>query len=230
MGSLFIVGGPIGNLEDITLRALRILREVDLIFAEDTRVTRKLLSHFEIKTPLAFTHLRNESMAAEKILQVLLAGKSVALITDSGTPGISDPGAFIVAKVRELASEKKHFSPPFKIEAIPGPSALTAAISVAGLPFRRFLFIGFLPRKKGRAKIFQEIAAVVYPVIFFESPHQILKTLSAFQTFAPSKRIIICRELTKVHEEVIGGSPEELTEFLRRQPEKINGEFVVIVH
>ena len=219
---LYIVATPIGNLEDITLRALRVLKEADLIFAEDTRVAKKLLAHFGIGTPIAKRHTRDEQKAAEELIIALDAGKNVALISDAGMPGISDPGAFIVAQVRKKL-------PDIKIEAVPGPSALAAAISVAGISANEFLFFGFLPHKKGRETLFKEIAASERAVVFYESPHRILRTLESLKKFAPKKKITICRELTKIYEEVIGGTATELLDFSEKYPEKVRGEFVVIV-
>ena len=230
----YIVATPIGNLEDITLRALRVLKEVDLIFAEDTRVAKKLLAHFGIGTPIAKRHTRDEQKAAEEIIVELEAGKNIALISDAGTPGISDPGAFIVQKVREWGKKVQPFSrskvePFIKIEAVPGPSALAAAISVAGVPANEFLFLGFLPHKKGRETLFKEIAVSERVVIFYESPHRILRTLESLKKFAPEKKITICRELTKIYEEVISGTATELLEFFSKNQDKVRGEFVVIV-
>ena len=223
---LYIVATPIGNLEDITLRALRILKKVDLIFAEDTRVAKKLLAHFGIGTPIAKRHTRDEQKAAEEIIVELEAGKNIALISDAGTPGISDPGAFIIQKVREWGKKVRPF---VKIEAVPGPSAFAAAISVAGISANEFLFLGFLPHKKGRETLFKEIAASERAVVFYESPHRILKTLESLKKFSPEKKITICRELTKIYEEVIGGTAVDLLEFFEKYPEKVRGEFVVIV-
>src|SRR3990167_7531503 len=211
---LYIVATPIGNLEDITLRALRVLKEVDLIFAEDTRVAKKLLAHFGIGTPIAKRHTRDEQKAAEELIIALDAGKNVALI--------SDPGAFIVAQVRKKL-------PDIKIEAVPGPSALAAAISIAGISANEFLFFGFLPHKKCRETLFKEIAVSEKVVIFYESPHRILRTLESLKKFAPEKKITICRELTKIYEEVIGGTATEFLDFFEKQSEKVRGEFVVIV-
>ncbi|MFA6272880.1 MAG: 16S rRNA (cytidine(1402)-2'-O)-methyltransferase [Candidatus Paceibacterota bacterium] len=219
---LYIVATPVGNLEDITLRALRVLKDVDLIFAEDTRVAKKLLAHFGIGTPIVRRHTRDEQKAAEEIIVALDIGKNAALISDAGTPGISDPGSFIVAQVRKEL-------PEIKIEVVPGPSALAAAISVAGVSANEFLFLGFLPHKKGRETLFKEIAATARPVIFYESPHRILKTLESLKKFTPEKKITICRELTKIYEEVITGSAAELVEFFTKNSEKVRGEFVVLV-
>ena len=156
----------------------------------------------------------------------LEAGKNIALISDAGTPGISDPGAFIIQKVREWGKKVRPF---VKIEAVPGPSALAAAISVAGISANEFLFLGFLPHKKGRETLFKEIAASERAVVFYESPHRILKTLESLKKFSPEKKITICRELTKIYEEVIGGTAVDLLEFFEKYPEKVRGEFVVIV-
>ena len=234
MGTLYIVATPIGNLEDITLRALRILKEVDLIACEDTRVTKKLLDHYQIKTPTVSYHQHSQVGKINFLISQLKFGKNVALVSDAGTPGISDPGAFIVQKVREWGKKVQPFSrskvePFIKIEAVPGPSALAAAISVAGVPANEFLFLGFLPHKKGRETLFKEIAVSERVVIFYESPHRILRTLESLKKFAPEKKITICRELTKIYEEVISGTATELLEFFSKNQDKVRGEFVVIV-
>lgn len=231
-GILYIVATPIGNLEDITLRALRVLKEADVIFAEDTRVTKKLLAHFEIGTPMARTHTRDEKRAAAEIISVLQNGKNVALVSDAGTPGISDPGAFLVQKIREVL-------PDAKIEPVPGASALAAALSVAGVLVSDFIFLGFLPHKKGRETLFKEIAESKRAVVFYESPHRILKTLESLKTYlgaqlpndklSGEKKITICRELTKIYEEAKNGTAAKLLEFFKNNPEKARGEFVVIV-
>src|SRR3989344_1377000 len=222
LGTLYIVATPIGNLEDITLRALRILKGADLIFAEDTRITKKLISHFEIKTPIARRHTRDEQKAAEEIIVALAAGKNIALISDAGTPAVSDPGSLIVSRIRNEL-------PEVKIISVPGASALIAALSIAGVPTQDFTFLGFLPHKKGRETLFKEITVSERTVVFYESPHRILKALEALQKFAPEKKITIVRELTKIYEEVLSGSASELSEKLRATPEKQQGEFVVIV-
>ena len=163
---LYIVGTPIGNLEDISLRALRILGEVDFILCEDTRVSRKLLTHYKIKTPTISFHEHSRSGKIEYILNLLAAGKDLALITDAGTPGISDPGGKLVQAVVE------RFGDSIKIEAIPGPSAVTAALSISGIPTDKFVFLGFLPHKKGRAAFLEKVAASEYPVVIYESKHR----------------------------------------------------------
>lgn len=223
MGTLYIVGTPIGNLEDFTLRALRILKEVDIILCEDTRVTKRLLEKYEITDKQLFAYNEQKSgTTSEKVITLLEEGRKIALVSDAGTPGISDPGALLVSAVRTAL-------PDIKIESVPGPSALTAALSVAGIPTSEFLFLGFLPHKKGRETLFKEIAASERLVVFYESPHRILKTLESLQKHAPEKRVTICRELTKIHEEVKSGSALELLEYFTKNPEKVRGEFVVIV-
>ena len=249
MATLYIVGTPIGNLEDVTLRALRVLKEADVILCEDTRVTQKLLAKYEITAKQLSTYNEQESgVTAEKIILWLEEGKNVALVSDAGTPGVSDPGSMLVQKAREYFQPYKvqPFSrskvEPCPIEVVPGPSALTAALSIAGMPASDFIFLGFLPHKKGREKIFKEIAESDRVVIFYESPHRILKTLESFRehlqglTLSGKKvkplrerQVVICRELTKVHEEVKSGSAAELLEFFKSNPEKVRGEFVVLV-
>lgn len=233
MGKLFIVGTPIGNLEDITLRALRVLKEVDVILCEDTRVTKRLLEKYAIvNKQLATYNEQRSGVAAEKVIGWLDEGKNVALVSDAGTPGISDPGSMLVQKVQKVG--------PCKIEAVPGPSALTAALSVACVPVHGFVFLGFLPHKKGREKLFKEIAGSKRTVVFYESPHRILKALQSLERFlGPTsascseggpKRITVCRELTKIHEETKSGTAAELLAYFRAHHDKARGEFVVIVH
>ncbi len=236
MATLFIVGTPIGNLEDVTLRALRILKEVDIILCEDMRVTQKLLAKYEIVgKQLAPYNEQDSGVTVGKIIGWLEEGKSVAMVSDAGTPGISDPGTLLVQKVRKhFESDKvQPFSrlkvEPCRIEVVPGPSALTAALSIAGVPSHEFVFLGFLPHKKGRETLFKEIAASERTMIFYESPHRILKALESLLKFAPEKRVTICRELTKIHEEVKNGSAAELLEFFKTNEEKVRGEFVVII-
>jgi len=224
MSKLYIVATPIGNLEDITLRALRILKEVDLILAEDTRVTKKLLDKYKIKTPVQRFDAKIEAKKFDKIVDLLREGnKDIALVSDAGTPGISDPGSFIVSIVRKNL-------PEVKIIPIPGASSLTTALSVAGLPKTDFIFLGFLPHKKGRKTLFEEISGSERTVVFFESPHRIIKTLESLSDNMPIyQNITILRELTKVYEEVVSGYPSELLEYFKENPEKQKGEFVFIV-
>jgi 16S rRNA (cytidine1402-2'-O)-methyltransferase len=212
IGKLSVVATPIGNLEDITLRALRVFKEADFVACEDTRNTRKLLSHFDIHTP---------AIADSKVLGLLAQGKHVALVSDAGTPGVSDPGGELVHKAREAGAQ---------IETIPGASALPAALAIAGLRAATFIFYGFLPVKKGREKLFKEIAATKRAAVFYESPHRIMKALEALAAHLPAgRRIGLYRELTKMYEEALIGTPQELYGTLAADPQKQRGEFVVIV-
>lgn len=223
MPTLSIIATPIGNLEDITLRALRVLREADMVLCEDTRVTAKLFARYDIKKPLLSYHSHSKLGKTEKIFEKLSAGKNLALVSDAGTPAISDPGSLLVAQVREK------FGDSVKIEPIPGPSALTAALSVSGAPAGEFLFLGFLPHKKGRETLFKEIAASKRAAVFYESPHRIVKTFGSLEKSAPEKEVLIARELTKIHEEFLRGSTRAILEILAKNPQKLRGEFVVVV-
>jgi len=224
MGILSVVATPIGNLGDITLRALETLKSADAIACEDTRVTSKLLARYDIRKPLLVYHARSGRLAADRVLAALGDGKRVALVTDAGTPGISDPGSELVALARERLGEH------VRIEAIPGPSALAAAVSIAGLPTASFVFLGFLPHKKGRQTLFKEIAKEKRAVIFYESPHRIQKTLLALAEVLPqTRRVALLRELTKIHEEALEGSAAELMKILEARDTPGRGEFVVIV-
>jgi len=221
---LHIVGTPIGNLEDITLRALRVLKESDMIVCEDTRITQKLLRHYGITNKRLISYNEKESGAsAGRIIELLGKGKNLSLVTDAGMPGISDPGAMLVREVREKLSNE------VKIESIPGPSALTAALSIAGVPASEFLFFGFLPHKKGRETLFKEIAGAERVVVFYESPHRLMKALESLKKFSPAKTVSVAKELTKIHENVIRGTAGEVLEYFASNKDKIRGEFVVIV-
>jgi len=219
MGTLSVVATPIGNLEDITLRALRTLRECDVIYAEDTRVISKLLARYEIKKPLQRLDAATEIKKADEIIARLEAGERVVFVSDAGTPGISDPGSRLVARAREAGA---------RIDAIPGASALTAALSIAGLDTTEFTFLGFLPHKKGRQTTLKKVAASDMPVVLYESPHRILKLLKELETLSAS-RVVIARELTKIHEEVVSGTPSEMLTHFDAHPDTVRGEFVVIV-
>jgi 16S rRNA (cytidine1402-2'-O)-methyltransferase len=223
MGTLSIVATPIGNLEDITLRALRILKEADAVFCEDTRMTGKLLAHYDIHTKLIRCDANKEAVCAGSVIARLEAGEKVAYVTDAGTPGMSDPGAYLVSKVREEL-------PDAIIEAIPGASSLTAALSISGITEHSFRFLGFLPHKKGRQTLFKEIAAAEEPIIFLESTHRIMKTLESLVEYAPEKKVTLCRELTKKFEEVVSGTPAEVISELTSDTKRQKGEFVVIVN
>ena len=226
MANLYIVATPIGNLEDISLRALRVLREVDLILCEDTRVTKKLLDRYQIKKPLLSYHQHSKLQKLDYIISLLKEGKNLALVSDSGTPGVSDPGNKLVEKVVEVLSDQ------VKIVPIPGPSALTCAASVSGFSMDKFLFLGFLPKKKKRKEILREIVQSKYPVIFYESPYRILKTLNELKETMSSdqramKNIVVVRELTKKFETIYRGKIEEVIEKIEKN--QVKGEFVVIV-
>ena len=222
-GKLSIVATPIGNLEDMTLRALRVLKEADYVLCEDTRMTGKLLAHYEIKTTLRRYDAHTSEAAHTAILADLHAGKHLALVSDAGTPGISDPGVFLVSRVRS-------FAPDAIIEAIPGASALTAAFSLSGIAGNAFTFLGFVPQKKGRETFMKSLATFEHPVIFFESVHRIMKTLDALVKYLPKEaKVTIARELTKMHEEVVQGRAEEVLEYFTAHPDHVRGEFVVLV-
>jgi len=225
MGKLSIVATPIGNLEDITLRALRTIKECDVIYAEDTRVISKLLARYGIKKPLQRLDTATEIKKADEIVTRLEAGEHVAFVSDAGTPGISDPGARLVAHVHE---QVKRFNLFTKVEAIPGASALTAALSIAGLNSIEFTFLGFLPHKKGRQTALKKLSKSEIPIVLYESPHRILKLLKELEALAVA-RVTLARELTKVHEEVISGTPSELLAHFVVHPDTVRGEFVVIV-
>ena len=222
-GILSVVATPIGNLEDITLRAIRILKEADIIACEDTRTSKKLLIHFDVRTPQTSFHAHSGEKGFTKILSLLQEGKKVALICDAGTPGISDPGLELVSIVRESL-------PQVKIETIPGASALAAALSIAGLRAQTFIFYGFLPLKKGRETLFKTIAEHEQASIFYESPHRILKALTSLQKFlSPDRRVGVFRELTKMYEDAQVGTAHELLGIFTADSQKQRGEFVVIV-
>ncbi len=222
-GILYVVATPIGNLEDMTLRALRILKEVDYILCEDTRVTGGLLAHYEIKTKLRRYDAHTSDGVHEAIIADLEAGKKLALVSDAGTPGVSDPGVFLIAKLREL-------TPEVRIEPIPGASAVTALFSVAGLPGNQFSFLGFVPQKKGRQTFFADLELYDHPVIFFESTHRIMKTLESLSnTLGEGSKVVVGRELTKLFEQVVSGTATEVLAYFNTNPDKVRGEFVVIV-
>jgi 16S rRNA (cytidine1402-2'-O)-methyltransferase len=219
-GSLHIVATPIGNLEDITLRAIRILKEADIIAAEDTRHTRHLLERYQIDTQLTSYHDHNKEEKAPILVARMLEGKNVALVSDAGTPGISDPGYFLI----NLAIDQH-----IPIIPIPGATAAIAALSVSGMPTDRFIFEGFLPSKHlARRKRLQELSKEERTLIFYEAPHKIIRAVSDMVEALGNRRAVITRELTKIHEETIRGT---LSECLKRLQEgSIKGEFTVIVH
>ena len=220
-GILYIIATPIGNLEDITLRALRVLKEVDLVACEDTRVTSKLLSHYNISKSLISLHQHSGKGQFEKIIAELNAGKNIAYASDAGTPGVSDPGNKLV----EVAITEN-----ISVVPIPGAAALTALISVAGIDMQSFIFLGFPPHKKGRETFFKKAAAEDLPVMYYDSPHRVLKNIELLQKFSETKQIIIGRELTKMFEEIVRGNIEEIKKYFKIHPEKLKGEFAIIIH
>ena len=216
MPKLYLVATPIGNLEDITLRALRVLKEVGLIAAEDTRTTRRLLQRYEIDTPITSYHEHNRRAMLPRLLETL-AEKDVALVSDAGTPGISDPGCDLVEACWDAG---------IQVVPVPGPSAVTAALAAAGVNADRFLFAGFPPRKRGaRRALLESLAAERRPLVLFEAPHRLLDTLADLDGILGDRRIVVCRELTKLHEEVFRGTASEaLAHF--REP---RGEFTLVI-
>lgn len=222
-GKLYIVATPIGNLEDITYRAIRVLSEVDIIFAEDTRVTKKLLDHYDIHTRMQSYHAQSSTADMEKIISLLYEGKQLALVSDAGTPSISDPGVRLIAELREKEAA-------IDIIPIPGASALITALSASGFSGNQFAFYGFLPHKKGREKLFAEMNNDPRIIICYESPHRIMKTLASLKEILPSdRRLCVARELTKIYEDFIHGSAEELYVYFKEHPDECRGEFVLLV-
>ncbi len=218
-GALYIVATPIGNLEDMTFRAVRILKEADLIAAEDTRHSRKLLSHYGISTPLTSYYDHNQSLKGERILSVLREGKTVALITDAGTPCISDPGYQLV---RDTLAEG------IKVVPVPGVSAVIAALSSAGLPTDSFIFSGFPPNKEVKRRVFlATLATEERTVVLYEAPHRLAATLSDIAAIMGDRKIVVARELTKIHEEFIIGKPLEVRESIKDGRER--GEAVILI-
>lgn len=219
MGKLFLVPTPIGNLEDITLRAIKVLKGVDLILAEDTRTSGKLLKHFEIETPLQSHHMHNEHKMVERLVQKMKNGSALALISDAGTPAISDPGFLLTRACVENGIE---------VECLPGATAFVPALVNSGLPNDRFVFEGFLPIKKGRQTRLQLLADEARTLVFYESPHKLLKTLTQFvEYFGPDRKVSVSRELTKIYEETIRGTTTEVLQHFTDKPPK--GEFVIVV-
>ena len=217
-GTLFIVSTPIGNLADITFRAVETLKSVSFIAAEDTRRTRKLLNHFDIKTKLISYYEHNRFARIPQILQHLESGKDVAVVTDAGTPGVSDPAYKLIRSVIQV---------DVKVEPIPGPSAFLTALVASGLPTDRFLFVGFLPPKKGRRKKLSDLASYEATLIFYENPKRVVKTLSDIITILGDRPAVVGRELTKVHEEIIRGTISELLSYFSQESPR--GECVIMI-
>ena len=219
LGKLYLVPTPIGNLKDITLRALEVLKFVDIVAAEDTRQTLKLLNHFEIKKSLMSYHKHNEQEKSEDIIELLKEGRNIAIVTDAGTPGISDPGAVIV---------KKCINENIDFEVLPGATAITTALVYSGLDTTKFLFRGFIPRENKERKILlNEIKDVKESIILYESPYRVVSTLETLLEYLGNRNIAVCRELTKLHEEIKRGKIDELIDYFKNTAPK--GEFVLVI-
>lgn len=219
MSKLFIVPTPIGNLGDITFRAIKTLKSVDIILAEDTRTSLKLLKHYKINSKIESYHMHNEHKKADSIINKISEGNTIALISDAGTPSISDPGFLLV---RECIKNN------IEVECLPGATALITALVISGLPSDKFLFEGFLPAKKGRTKRLKELSNEKKTIIFYESPHRILKTLKDFSDyFSPEKQVSVSREITKIYEETFRGTIEASIEHFEKNKPK--GEFVIVL-
>lgn len=219
MGKLFVVPTPIGNLEDITLRALRILKEVDAVLAEDTRTTKNLFSKYEIENKLISYHLNNEHKVVDRLVEEIQNGLDYALVSDAGTPGISDPGFLLI---------RACVNADIEVDCLPGATAFVPALVNSGFPCEKFVYEGFLPHKKGRQTRIQKIAEEERTTVLYESPHRIVKALTQFkEVFAADRQIAICREISKKFEETIRGSASDLIKHFESNP--IKGEFVVVV-
>ena len=221
-GKLYIISTPIGNLGDFTFRAKDILENLSIVFCEDTRVTKKLLDHYNIKnTKLISLNARTEGRKIKELLNFLQNGTDVGYVSDAGTPGISDPGQKLVCAVKDTG---------FQVVPIPGVSAAVAAVSVSGKHANHWTFYGFLPQKKGRQTLLKEIANLKHPAVLYESKHRILKLLKELIEYVPNKKVFIARELTKMHEEFLQGTPQEIFEILEQNPQKLKGEFTVVIY
>ena len=217
-GALYIISTPIGNLKDVTQRSLELLSDVDLIAAEDTRRTGVLLKHYDIKTPLSSFNSYNQVKKSDRLIARLTAGHDLALVSDAGTPGVSDPLYYLV----KAALDKR-----VPVVSLPGPSAVLAALTVSGLPINRFVFEGFLPRKKGRKKLIEELAQEKRTIVLFESPHRIVKTLNELYQVMGDRKAVLARELTKIHEEVIRGTLGTLA--TKAEEQKLKGEITLVI-
>lgn len=219
MGKLYVVPTPVGNLEDMTLRAIRVLKEADLVLAEDTRTSGILLKHFEIKNAMQSYHKFNEHQVLDGIIQRLKAGETIALVSDAGTPGISDPGFLVVRECVRNGIE---------VQCLPGATAFVPALVASGLPDERFCFEGFLPQKKGRMTRLNALAEESRTMIFYESPYRLVKTLTQFAgLFGAERRVSVCREISKIHEESVRGTlAEVIAHFTENEPK---GEIVIVL-
>lgn len=217
-GKLLICPTPLGNLEDITLRVLRVLREADLIAAEDTRRTRKLLGYYEIHTPVISYHQHSSPQQRDRLVEMVLAGKNLALVSDAGTPGISDPGQELVASCLAQGIE---------VDPLPGPCAAITAVSASGFPLASFTYHGFLPRK-GLEKVVASLTRIEHPVVLYESPRRILRLLESLNSYMPERELLLARELTKVHQQMLRGKPAELLEQISAENLE-RGEFTIVL-
>ena len=218
---LYLIPTPIGNLEDMTLRSIRVLKEVDVIFAEDTRTSGQLLKHFDISKPLFAHHAHNEHVGVAGVIKLLKEGKVVGLISDAGTPGISDPGFLLVKTCIEEGID---------VETLPGATALIPALVNSGFPLDRFVFEGFLPHKKGRQTRWKAIAEEERTTVLYESPHRLHKALEQIIEFiGPDRPIMVARELSKMHEQMVRGSATEVLTYFDQNPDKIRGEIVIVI-
>ena len=221
MGKLFIVATPIGNLADITLRALETLKQVNLILCEDSRVTSVLLNHYLIDKPLLVYNDHSNENVRHKIINKLQEGQNLALVSDAGTPLISDPGYKLIQELKKLEIE---------IETIPGPCSIIAALTLAGLPTDRFMFVGFLPHKTaGKEKLFTEVSSIITTLICFESANRLLDTLQLMDTYFNNRNIAVIREITKLYEEVASGNALEIIQYYQTHPDKLRGEIVLLI-
>ena len=219
MGMLYIVPTPVGNMEDMTFRAIRVLKEVDFILAEDTRTSSVLLHHFEIKNELHSHHKFNEHQTCQKVVERILAGQTAALISDAGTPGISDPGFMLVRECVKNGIE---------VQTLPGATAFVPALVSSGLPCDKFVFEGFLPQKKGRQKRLAELKDETRTMVFYESPYRVVKTLEQFaEVMGEERQVACCREISKIHEESVRGTVAEVLQHFKEHEPK--GEFVIVL-
>ena len=219
LGKLYTISTPIGNLSDFSFRAIEILNEIDYLICEDTRVTKKLLNHYKIKSTLLPYNVFNENKLTDKYIKYLTDGKNMGIVSDAGTPCISDPGYKLVNNCRQLNIE---------VISIPGPSSLISALSISGLPTDSFYFEGFLPKKKGRKTKFEFLSSIPSTVVLFESPYRLVKTVNDILFFMGNRQICICKELTKVYEEVMFGCVADILKLLSKI-DKLKGEYVIII-
>ncbi len=219
-GQLYIVATPIGNLGDMTFRAVETLAQVDMILCEDTRVTKKLLHHFDIATPYTTYHQHTSDAQTQRIIEQIRDGKTFACVTDAGTPGVSDPGNKLVSAAVAHAID---------VMPIPGVSAVSTMISVAGVDMQTYTFMAYPPHKKGRQTFFRTVAARTMPVVYYDSVHRVLKNLTLLAELDPDARVIVGRELTKMHEQIVRGNITEVAGYFTQHPDTVRGEFVIIV-